>query len=157
MRPDPVKLLALIRLGWRLMNPPPPFPPYLPAWEKTVATNTERLLYAVFIGMPAVGWMIISTMPHPASYFGLFPIPNLPILPDLPNRKEVREVLIDAHAVLASLMLGLVLMHIGAALKHHFLDRDDIMFRMTPRGLRPFLELVRKRPAPMIGEAGDTA
>lgn len=138
-----ILVLALVRLAWRFMNMPPAFPAYIPRWERKVATITELLIYVLMIAMPLVGWMIISTLPHPSTFFGLFPIPNLPGLSDLPAKKEIREVFAGAHAVLAMAIVGLMMMHIGAALKHHFIDRDGILFRMTPRFLGRFLRIIR--------------
>ena len=135
--------LALARLGWRLTHPPPPLPSYLPGWERRVAIAAEWALYAVFIGLPVVGWMIISTMAHPASFLGLFPIPNLPLLHDLPDRKDWREVLVGMHFALAIALVALVLAHAGAALKHHLIDRDDLLFRIAPRSWRSRLDRMR--------------
>ena len=70
---------------------------------------------------------------------------NLPVLPDLPNKKEIRAVFVEAHEILVFVIMGLVLMHVGAALKHHFIDRNDVMFRMTPRFLRGILQRARER------------
>ena len=135
--------LALGRLGWRLTHPPPPLPDHIPSWERRVAIAAEWALYAVFIGLPVVGWMIITTMAHPASFLGLFVIPNLPLLHDLPDRKDWREALVGLHFALALILAALVLAHAAAALKHHFIDRDDLLFRMVPRSWRSFLDRVR--------------
>src|SRR5271154_5942837 len=69
--------LGVLRLMWRLTNPPPPLPATTPRWERMAAHATHIILYALLIAMPLVGWMMISTMPHNALFFGLFPIPNL--------------------------------------------------------------------------------
>ena len=135
--------LGLLRLTWRLTNPPPPFPIPMPQWERIAAHATHIILYVLFIAMPLVGWMMISTMPHNALFFGLFPIPNLPVLPDLPNKKDIREILESIHGTLAWIIVGFVALHAGAALKHHFLERDDVLLRMTPRFLGRFLRYIR--------------
>src|ERR1700722_16885883 len=82
--------LGLLRLIWRFTHRPPPFPP-MPRWERMAAFATHAILYVLLIATPLVGWMIISTMPHNALFFGLFPIPNIPVLHELPNKKAVRE------------------------------------------------------------------
>jgi cytochrome b561 len=87
--------------------------------------------------------MMISTMPHNALFFGLFPIPNLPVLPDLPHKKDIRGILKNIHWTLAWILVGFVALHAGAALKHHFLERDDVLLRMTPRFLGRFLGHIR--------------
>jgi len=127
--------LGVLRLMWRLANPPPPFPAPMPRWERVVARATHIILYALLIAMPLIGWMMISTMPHNALFFGLFPIPNLPVLPELPNKKNIRAILENIHWALAWVIVGFTALHAGAALKHHFLERDDILLRMTPRFL----------------------
>jgi cytochrome b561 len=136
-------LLALVRLGWRLKHPPPALPSYLPQWEKFAAHFSHILLYVLIIVMPLTGWIIISTFPHPSLFFGLFPIPNLPVLSDLPNKKEIREIVVSVHGTLAWSIFLLILVHIGAALKHHFISRNDILMRMAPRSLERFFNWIR--------------
>jgi cytochrome b561 len=134
--------LGLLRLMWRFIHRPPPFPP-MPHWERIAALAMHAILYVLLIAMPLVGWMIISTMPHNALFFGLFPIPNLPVLPDLTNKKDVREILENIHWTLARIIVGFVVLHAGAALKHHFIERDDVLLRMTPRYLGRILRSAR--------------
>jgi len=134
--------LAVLRLMWRFTHRPPPFLP-MPRWERLAAHATHVILYALLIAMPFVGWMMISTMPHNALFFGLFPIPNLPVLPELPNKKDIRAILINIHWTLAWVIVGFVVLHAGAALKHHFLERDDVLLRMTPRFLERSLRFIR--------------
>ncbi len=128
-----VLTLGLLRLVWRLLNPPPQLPAFMPRWEKVAAQAVHWILYSLILIMPLVGWMIISTMSHNALFFGLFPIPNLPVLHDLPNKKDIREVLENIHWLLAWVIVAFVGLHAGAAMKHHFIERDDILLRMTPR------------------------
>jgi cytochrome b561 len=135
--------LALVRLTWRFTSPLPSFPSDLPKWEKIVATSIELTIYGLFILLPIVGWMIISTFAHPSTFLGFFTIPNLPALPDLADKKGIRDILITTHGLLSVILLGLVMAHIGAALKHHFIDRDEILFRMTPHVLERALRFLR--------------
>jgi cytochrome b561 len=135
--------LGLLRLMWRFANPPPPFPAPMPRWERVAAHVTHVILYVLIMVMPLVGWMMISTMPHNALFFGMFPIPNLPVLPELPNKKDIREVLESIHGTLAWVIVGLVVLHAGAALKHHFLERDDVLLRMAPGWLGRILRYIR--------------
>jgi cytochrome b561 len=104
----------------------------MPPWEKFAARSVHVILYALMLTMPLVGWMIISTLPHNALFFGQFTIPNLPFLHDLPNKKEVREILETIHGSLALTILSFFVLHAGAALKHHFIDRDDVLLHMAP-------------------------
>lgn len=135
--------LGLLRLTWRFLNPPPPLPSSIPRWERVAAHVGHAVLYVLLIAMPLVGWTIISTMPHNALFFGLFPIPNLPVLPDLPNKKDIRAIFENIHWTLAWVIVAFVTLHAGAALKHHFIERDDILLRMTPRYLGRFLRYIR--------------
>ena len=135
--------LGLLRLVWRWINPPPPFPASMPRWERMAAHATHIVLYVLLIAMPLAGWSIISTFPHNPLFFGLFPIPNLPVLPGLPNKKDLREIFENIHATLAWTIVGFVVLHAGAALKHHFIERDDVLLRMTPRYLARILRFIR--------------
>lgn len=135
--------LGVLRLMWRLTNSPPLLPASTPRWARIAAHITHVILYILLIAMPLVGWMMISTMPHNVLFFGLFPIPNLPVLPELLNKKDVRAVLENIHWILAWVVVGFVALHAGAALKHHFIERDAILLRMTPRFLAEGLRYLR--------------
>ena len=134
--------LGLVRLAWRLTHRSPP-QSGLAGWERKVAAATHIALYGLLTALPFVGWMIISTLPRNALFFGLFAIPDLPLLHDLPNRKDVRELLEDIHAALAWSVASLALLHAAAALRHHFVKRDDVLLRMTPTSLERFLRSIR--------------
>jgi len=138
-----VLTLGVLRLIWRFLNPPPPLPAFMPAWEQVAARLSHVILYVLMLVMPLVGWVIISTMAHKAQFFGLFPIPNLPFLHDLPGKKEIREIFESIHWWLAWVIVAVVALHIGAALKHHFIERDDILLRMSPRFLGRILRYLR--------------
>jgi len=135
--------LGVLRLMWRFTNRPPQLPSSMPRWERLAAHIGHTVLYILLIAMPLVGWGIISTFPHNALFFGLFPIPNLPVLPELPNKKDIRAILINIHWTLAWAILGFVALHAGAALKHHFIERDDILLRMAPQFLAKGLRYLR--------------
>jgi len=138
-----VLVLGLFRLAWRWLKPPPPFPTHMPRWEKFAAHVTHVILYVLILVMPLVGWMMISTFPHNSSFFGLFPIPNVPFLHDLPNKKDIREILENIHWSLAWVIVAFIALHAGAALKHHFIERDDILLGMTPKYLARILLCLR--------------
>jgi len=138
-----VLTLGLLQLAWRLLNPSPPFPKHMALWEKILARMTHVILYGLTLIMPLVGWMIISTLPHNFLFFGLFPIPNLPVLHDLPNKKDIREVLENIHGTLAWVVIAFITFHAGAAMKHHFINRDDILLRMSPQFFGRILRYLR--------------
>lgn len=119
--------LALARLAWRLACPAPPLPASIPAWQRNVAGATHILLYGLIIVIPIVGWLMSSAFGVPTVYLGVLQLPS-----PLARDKELGELLRSAHAFLNYVMLALVIMHVAAALKHHVLDRDDVLSRMLP-------------------------
>jgi cytochrome b561 len=127
-----ILVLTGLRLGWRLMNPPPPLPAHMPNWQCKVAHATHWALYAFLIVMPLSGWMIVTAFGSNIVVYGLLPLPDFPFLSGLPNKATMVERLGDVHAALAFVLAGLLALHIGAALKHHFIDRDGVLLRIMP-------------------------
>jgi cytochrome b561 len=124
-------LLVVARLLWRALNPPPPLPASMPRWQHTAAHLSHWLLYAMLVCIPISGWLMSSAGGVPVVYFGVVPLPNL-----VEKNKELFETLKSLHEALAFSMLALVGLHVVAAIKHHFVDRDDVLHRMLPL-LRP--------------------
>jgi len=154
-----VLALSLVRLGWRLLNPPPPLPEHMPGWERLVAKATHWAFYALMIGLPLSGWLYVSTgwsvqddspLPVATHYFGLFTVPALFGLNQAGDetRSAAAEAAFTAHWVLAYAAIGLAVLHVLAALKHHVFDKDEVLAHMIP-GLRaPFeKEAPPKNPA----------
>ena len=128
--------LVLARLGWRQLNPlVPAMPTNLRPWERVAALLTHRAFYVLLVLMPITGWLTASASPLgiPTSVFGLFQLPN----PVGPNA-TLEGVMSFAHATLALLLVLLLALHVGAALRHHFVLHDDVLARMLPghRGRR---------------------
>lgn len=137
--------LVAIRLVWRLKHPAPALPASMPAWQRSAAHVSHVLMYILFFAIPLSGWLFSSSKGIQTVYLGLIPLPDL-------LTKEMGEIILSAtdpekpivvadlirlvHRSLNYLLGGLVLMHITAALKHYFVDRDDILGRMIP-GLKP--------------------
>ncbi|MBY0256778.1 cytochrome b [Methylobacterium sp.] len=130
-----VLALTLLRLGWRLAHRPPPLPASLPAGERAGAHAAHAGLYGLLLGLPLVGWAVVSASPFnlPTLLYGILPWPHLPVLPDLANKAAVEAVLKQVHAWGAWFLIGLLLLHVGAALRHHLVLRDDTLRRMLPR------------------------
>jgi len=128
--------LSVLRLAWRLVNPIPPLPNDFSARMRFVARGTHYLFYFLIIAVPLFGWATVSTSPRgtPTMYFGLFQWPHLPVLSTLPRaaKREYVEALGSVHAILAYSALGLLLLHVGAALWHHVVRRDTVLKRMLP-------------------------
>ncbi len=140
-----ILLLSLIRLGWRLTHTAPPLPATMPGWEKIAAQAAHALFYVLIIAMPLTGWVIVSASPLnlPTILYGIVPWPHLPVIPDLGNKKEIGHAFGWVHGKLAFLIAGLLVLHIGAAWKHHLIDRDDVLTRMAPGFLTGFLNRLR--------------
>ena len=118
--------LAILRLGWRLVNKPPAFPAFLPRWQILASHASHWLLYALLIVMPISGWLMSSASAYSVSWFNLFQLPDF-VAPD-PNLKENLE---STHKILARALFAIAGIHILAALKHAVIDRDAILQRMT--------------------------
>jgi cytochrome b561 len=120
--------LAIIRLVWRLLNPVPSTNG-LRTWERVLARLSHLLLYALIFAMPLTGWMMSSARNFPVSWFNLVQLPNL-VAPG----RETYELMHDLHGALFAALVLVALLHVAGALKHHFLDRNDVLKRMLPFG-----------------------
>lgn len=120
--------LALLRLAWRLGHPPPPLPATMPRWEREAAAIVHRLLYLLMLAIPLSGWLMSSAKGFQTVYLGLLPIPDV-----LAKDAALGAALTRVHVALTWLLLGLLAMHLSAALKHQFVDRDGVLWRMLPR------------------------
>jgi cytochrome b561 len=123
-----VFLLTCVRLGWRwLINPAPP-PVAMPDWQRRASVVSHVLLYLLLLLIPVSGWVYSSSTGVQVVYLGLVPLPDL-----VPNDKALAHVLRQVHVGLNFTLFLLVCVHSGAALKHHFVDRDAALTRMLPR------------------------
>jgi cytochrome b561 len=122
-----VLMLALLRLGWRLAHAPPPLPPSMTPLERFLARFTHIAFYVLLFAMPLTGWTMSSAKNYSVSWFGLFTWPNL----IAPNERAF-DVLRTTHLVLSDALFVIAVLHILAALKHHFWNKDDVFLRMLP-------------------------
>ena len=120
--------LALMRLVWRFLNEQPALPSGIPGWQRSIARITHWLLYVLIFAMPITGWLGSAANNFPVSWFGLFEIPAL-IGPD----EALADLLHGVHEALASCLVLVASLHLLAALKHHFFNKDDVLRRMTWR------------------------
>lgn len=120
-------LLVILRLIWRATHPAPGLPPHMPAWQRRVAALTHHLLYLLMLAIPLSGWLMSSAKGFQTVYFGVLPIPDL-----LAKDKALGATLNEVHELLNWCLILLVSVHVAAALKHHYRDRDDILHRMLP-------------------------
>jgi cytochrome b561 len=120
-------LCVVLRLGWRLLHTPPALPAAMPAWQRNIAGATHILLYLLMVAVPRSGWLMSSAKGFQTVWFGVLPLPDL-----LDKDKELGDLLQQLHMLLNFSMAALVVAHFGAALKHHFSDRDEVLARMIP-------------------------
>ncbi|MDX8399891.1 MAG: cytochrome b [Gallionellaceae bacterium] len=120
-------MLVIFRLGWRLSHRPPGAPVGMSTWQYVLAEMTHRLIYFLMIAIPLSGWLMSSAKGFQTVYFGVLPLPDL-----LMKDKELGNALAVVHMVLNFTLIGLVVGHAGAAIKHHFIDRDNVLIRMLP-------------------------
>ncbi len=131
-----VLLLVLIRIAWRLTHRPPRLSAAMPLWERFAASATHVFLYLLVLVVPLSGWIMVSASPLnlATELFGAIPWPHLPIATangfTESDRKTVSELSWTVHHFLANGLLILVLLHIGAALRHQFILKDNLLSRM---------------------------
>lgn len=119
--------LAIVRLVWRWMNPVPDLAGETKPWERLLARVSHVLLYALIFALPLSGWLMSSARNVPVSWFRQFQFPDL-VAPD----KTLAEWLQDLHFALFYTLVAVALLHAAGALKHHFIDRNDVLRRMLP-------------------------
>lgn len=124
-----VLALTLARIGWRLTHRPPRLPAGLPSWERTAARASHLAFYALLLLLPLSGWAMGSAgreARYPTRWFGLFDVPHLPVSARTAGLGDA------AHSVLGYAMAALVVLHMAAALRHHFVLRNAVLARMLP-------------------------
>ena len=120
-------ILVLIRCGWRLFHAPPPPPARMAAWQRHASNATHYLLYALMIVIPVSGWLMSSAKGFQTVYFGVIPLPDL-----IDKSKELGDTLTLVHKTLNYTMIAIAILHAAAALKHHFVDKDEVLRQMLP-------------------------
>jgi cytochrome b561 len=121
-----ILVLMVIRLIWRAVNPPPALSPDAPRWERILARVSHGLLYAITILVAMLGWAHSGAhTPDYSSWFGLFRVPQI-TSPD----KAAAQAYEDRHILFAYVLLALIVIHVAAALWHHFVKRDRVAARM---------------------------
>jgi cytochrome b561 len=153
-----VLALTIVRIGWRLTHKPPPYLP-MAKWEKGLAHLVHFLLYCAMLAAPLTGWAMISAhadkhppvagapspdggtipvhKPHKQMIWGLFELPKLKPITDIANQpdgaaklKEAHETFEARHEMVGLIFVGLLILHLGGALKHQFIDRRRQLARM---------------------------
>jgi cytochrome b561 len=117
-----ILVLVAVRLLNRLLNPPPPLPLDLPGWQQYLAKASHVILYALMFALPLVGWSMLSAGGYPIVVFGAIHLPPL-----LPHNAPLFALLRSTHTLLALLLFAVFLAHLGAALFHALIRRDDVL------------------------------
>ena len=124
--------LVILRLLWRAFDPHPAFPQDVSCTEQRLATAVHGTLYGCMFAMPISGWVINSAAGFPFKLFGLWPVPDIAA----PN-ESLQEGAELVHLSLFWLLAGTVALHVLAALRHHFIKRNNVLLRMLPGYRRP--------------------
>jgi cytochrome b561 len=126
-----VLTLSFLRLLWRLSHRPPALPAEIqtamPAWQRCAHHATHGALYVLFFAIPLLGWAYSSAAGFPIVVFGVLPLPDF-----MPVDKALAEAIKPWHGYAAYALAALVVLHVAAALKHQFVDRDSLLTRMLP-------------------------
>ncbi|WP_234266332.1 cytochrome b [Hydrogenophaga sp. NFH-34] len=124
--------LSFVRLFWRLTHRPPHLPMVveaaMPPWQRLAHHATHHGLYVLFFAVPLLGWAYSSAAGFSIVLFGVLPLPDF-----VPVSETLAEAIKPWHKLSAFAMAALVLLHVAGALKHHFIDRDGLLSRMSPR------------------------
>lgn len=126
---------SLLRLIWRVGHPAPALPASIanamPRWQHWAHHGTHHALYLLFFAVPLLGWAYSSAAGFTVALFGVMPLPDW-----VPADKALSEVLKPLHHLSAWALAGLAALHVAAALKHHWIDRDGLLARMSLRPAR---------------------
>ena len=120
-----VLLLVAVRVSWRLTHVPPPLPASVAAWQRHASALVHGLLYVLMIAIPLSGWLMSSAKGFQTVWFGVLPLPDL-----IGKDKALGDQLAEVHKILNFTLLALVVLHVGAALQHHFIERQPFLQRM---------------------------
>jgi cytochrome b561 len=125
-------ILAIVRLVNRMLTTLPPFPPTMSQLERKIASWSEKLMYALMLTLPLVGWGMLSAGHYPIVMFGAVHLPSI-----LPANPTLYAILRPAHTILAYLLFAAFLAHLGGVLFHILIIRDRLLDRMALWPTRP--------------------
>jgi cytochrome b561 len=118
--------LAVVRVLWRVVELPPALPQTMKNYERVLARTAHFAFYVLLFALPLSGWALATADQQHISFFGLFD------LPQLRSGTLTEDQLEEIHETLFNVLLGLAALHMAAALKHHFFDRDNVLRAMLP-------------------------
>jgi cytochrome b561 len=123
-----ILVLSAARLMWRLFHQPPQLPSTMPTWQKKASHLSHYTLYVLFFAVPLTGWAYSSATGFPIVWFGQIQLPDF-----VPKDRELAEFIKPFHCIASYSLASVVVIHVAAAMKHHLMDRDDVLKRMLPR------------------------
>ena len=123
----PAVIVLTLRILWRVGNVLPRLVESLPDWQKVAARFVHLCFYAPMLALPVTGWLMSSATGISVSFFGLFTLPDLVSYDD-----RLFHTLDDVHRYLGDALVACMAVHIGAALRHHWLLRDNTLKKMLP-------------------------
>jgi cytochrome b561 len=143
-----ILLAAGLRLVWRLTHQPPPLPDTMPPAELAAAAGAHWLLYLMLFGLPLSGWALVSASPLgiPTVLYGVVPWPDLPMFAHLADKASAERTITLVHAWGAYALTAMVVLHGGAALRHRFILRDEVLSRILPVWRKPRIQLEELQP-----------
>ncbi|MGE5150909.1 MAG: cytochrome b [Rhodospirillaceae bacterium] len=122
-----VLLLTLLRWAWRALHPPPELPKSVTPWERALAPWAHILLLVLLLALPISGWLMSSAGGVKVIWFGYLPMPDL-----VSRDPDLFATLRTLHHWLAWTLMGVLVLHLGAVVRHDMLRRDGIFRRMSP-------------------------
>lgn len=123
-----ILVLTLARIGWRLANPAIALPAEMPRWQRLLARATHVLFYVALVAMPLTGWLASSAGGRDIVWFGLFDWPLLPVS----GGRDAARGFMEIHGLVVKGLYVLIALHVLGALKHQFINRDNVLHRMIP-------------------------
>lgn len=122
-----VLAMVALRIAWRIISPPPPLPETVTAFQRAASHAVHSIIYICLVSMPILGWLGTSLYGAKIKVFGLFVLPEI-----VAKDRASSGIVLDIHGWLGLAFAVVIAMHIGAALMHHFVHKDDILKRMLP-------------------------
>lgn len=121
-------ILIVLRLIWRLFNKPPAYPNSIPNWEQNLARLGHWIIYMIILAIPLSGWLMSTASGYLANFWGW----GKWAMPWIETNKALAQTANYYHTRLAYVIIGLLILHILMALKHHCLAKNNILRRMLP-------------------------
>lgn len=121
-----ILIIMILRVAWKITNIIPKLPKKTPKWQKVISKLTHLILYLLAFIMPFSGWLMSSASNHSPNFWWWFRWP----LPSISANGRLANFAHDLHGILAWVIIGFICLHTLAALKHHFINKDDVLKRM---------------------------